>query len=172
MIFALWLLLAAAPVPEVVLTNDVVEIQPSEWRPFNFTVTHVPMQLKCTFQSISPEGKVRLVVLSKSDLQQFARNQANGFLRASPEASNGTLPVEIREPGEYAVLMINGSALPKPTQIHLFVAEEFAPRIAGPTPRYLSDQRRMVTLLLSFLGFFATVSWSASKLLRAMRGAK
>ena len=165
---ALWLL-ALALQPPAVLVDAVVQIPPSDWREFDFPIEQTPVDVKCTFDAKAEPGAVRVVFLSKYDLQQFARNLPYGFLRSSPEQSHGVLGVSIRQPGDYALLVINGSKSLTPTQVHLQLESEPTKVANTPSVSYLSPRRRVITLLLSFFGFFVMVSWSAARLLKAMR---
>ena len=169
MTLALWLLALALQSP-VVLTDAVVQIPPSDWREFDFPVEQTPVDVRCTFEAVSETGAVRVVFLSKYDLQQFARNLPYGFLRSSPEQRRGVLGVSIRQPGDYVVLVINGSQSSTPTQVHLQLESEPTKAANTPPVSYLSPRRRVITVLASFFGFFVMVGWSASRLLRAMRG--
>jgi hypothetical protein len=163
-------LLALALQSPVVLEDAVVEIPPSDWREFDFPIEQAPMDVNCHFEVVTQPGAVRVVFLSKHDLQQFARNLPYGFLRSSAEQDHGVLGVSIRQSGDYALLVINGSNSPASAQVHLQLESEPV-KVENTLPvRYLSPRRRVITLLASFIGFFVMVSWSASRLLKAMRG--
>jgi hypothetical protein len=53
-------------------------------------------------------------------------------------------------------------------RVHLRVSLDFSGR-AGETIQYLSPQRRLTVILISFAVFFGIVTWSARKLLAAVK---
>jgi hypothetical protein len=64
--------------------------------------------------------------------------------------------------------VIDNRGLRAPLRVHLRVWLDFSPRSAQDVG-YLSRERRLAVILISFAVFFGIVTWSARKLLHAIR---
>jgi hypothetical protein len=65
-------------------------------------------------------------------------------------------------------VVINNRESRVPVQVHLRVWLDFSARAAQGVG-YLSPERRLAVILISFAVFFGIVTWSARKLLQATR---
>src|SRR5262249_29387711 len=104
---------------------------------------------------------------SRADLERLRADQPHGFLAASQPVPAGSLTYRLHRPGEYAVV-IDNRGLQAPVRVHLWVWLDFSERSAQGVG-YLSPQRRLGVILISFAVFFAIVTWSARKLLEATK---
>jgi hypothetical protein len=98
-----------------------------------------------------------------SEFHEFDRGLGHDTLVVTPDGRSGDLRRIIDVSGEYAVVVVNGKRSPAAT-----VSFEVRTSV-NPDARTLSPRRRLTVILLSFAFFFVTVTWSARKLLRAMR---
>lgn len=161
---ALFILLAGA---RVELVDEVYTIPPSEWRYVQVDLKQTPVSVHCNFQVVSRVAQVRVALLSRADLERLRADQPHGFLAASQPAATGSLAYRLHRAGEYAVV-IDNRGLQAPVRVHLRVWLDFSQRSAQGVG-YLSRERRLAVILISFAVFFAIVTWSARKLLKATR---
>jgi hypothetical protein len=161
----LLLLLPAAT--RVTAVDEVYTIPPAEWRYVPMELKQTPVALSCDFEVAGNGLPVRVALLSQADLERLRADQPHGFLAASPPATRGSFGFGLHHPGTYAVVVDN-RALRSPVRVHLRVSLDFSGR-AGETIQYLSPQRRLTVILISFAVFFGIVTWSARKLLAAVK---
>lgn len=166
---ALWLLLLPSLLDPAVLANGTYQIPPGEWRSLHFPVSHVPLRLECRFQVLSHPGAARALLLAREDLEHFAAHQPYGYLTGTGEQSRGSFRFDIRQTGTFAVLLINSSASRLPSPVQLYVTLGPFPASPGPNVTFLSPGRKLATIALSVGGFLALLTWSVTRLLRAMR---
>lgn len=154
--------LRAAP-GTAVLTDDVYELPPAEWRWVRFEIRHRPATVECRFGTVG--GLAHAELVSRPDLELLRDHRRHDVLASTDNLKSGEFSQYIEEPGEYAVVIENGSQ--RPIAVRLNVALSFgAPK---PVSRYLSPTRRLTVILVSFVMFFAIVTFSARALLRAMK---
>ena len=170
MIFS-WMLLAALFVPtsqQVVLTDDVYSVPAGEWRYVEFVVSQQPAAVRCDLDLVSggPAG-VRVELLDRSNLELYTNRKPHQFLAAAAVASQTLILQAFHSPGTYAVAMINNAGHQARVRLHLAMDFSGIGQTAGAS--YLSPQRRLTVILLSFAAFFAMVTFSARKLLRAIK---
>lgn len=165
----LWLLLTPAIASCSVLANDTYQIPPGEWRSLNFPVTVAPSRVECRFEVQVQPGAARAVLLSREDLERFASHRPYGYLAASGKQSRGTFRYDVRQTGTFAVLLINSSAGRTASPVHFFLALGPVPAAPGPAVQFLSPGRKLATVTASLLLFLTLLTWSLSRLLRAMR---
>jgi hypothetical protein len=158
MIAALLFLLAAFS--RVDLIDENFEIPASDWRYVPRPVTQQPAMVDCVFQSDRPDARVRLVLLSLADLNAWRTGRDHQEIANTSPGPRGTLRLSIHEVDTY-VAIENRS--PRPVQVRLRVFLE------QPQVRYLSRGRQLAVIVISFGVFFAIVSLSARKLLKATR---
>jgi hypothetical protein len=147
--------------------DEVYTIPPAEWRYVEVQLKQTPVTVNCDFRVLAKGEQVRVALLRRVDLERLRADQAHGFLAASAPAQAGRLSHRLETPGEYAVVVDN-RALRSPEKVHLRVSLEFAGRPTQGVGK-LSPQRRLAVILISFAVFFGIVTWSARKLLKAMK---
>jgi len=141
----------------VELLNENFEIPANDWR-------YVPLNresalVSCDFQS-GPDARVRVALLTRGELDARRAGRDYEEIGATPVGPRGILRVAVHEPDAY-VLIENRA--PQPAKVHLRVFLE------EPQVRYLSRGRQLAVIVISFGVFFAIVSFSARKLLKAIR---
>jgi hypothetical protein len=142
-------------------------LEPDDYRWQKITIRQTPSQVDCHFEVLSGSPSVHLELLPMSEFRQFDRGLEHETLVATPDGRNGDFRRIIDVSGDYAVVVVNAKRAPTAT-----VAFEVRTTVnpsGRETARTLSPQRRLSVILISFVFFFVTVTWSARTLLRAMR---
>jgi hypothetical protein len=158
MIAALLFLLTAAP--RVLLVDKVFEISAMQWRYWDHPLSSEPALLSCQFESERPDTRVRVALVSRRELDKWLRGRDHDEIGSTPPGPGGMLRVAAHDPETYVVIENLGL---RPAGVHLRVFLE------EPPVRYLSRGRQLAVLAISFGVFFAIVSLSARKLLKAVR---
>ena len=156
MIAALLFLLASYSTVEVVNEDFVI---PAHDRWAVGDPIDRPARIDCDFQS-SPGTRVRVVLLTSEAWQAWLAGQSHDEIIATAVGSHGSLSQYVREPGTSVVIHNLGD---QPARVRLRVFLE------QPNVRYLSRGRQLAVIIISFGVFFAIVSLSARKLLKAAR---
>jgi hypothetical protein len=164
---ALLLLLAAlslrAAPASAVLTDDMYQLPPGEWRWVRFEIRQRPAAVECHFETTA--GEVRAELLNRPDLELFRDHRQHDALASTAVLPAGSFSQYIEAPGEYAVVIEDAGR--QPVAVHLNVTLTFG--VPKPVARYLSPNRRLTVILVSFVMFFAIVTLSTRALLRAMK---
>ena len=160
--FAPLLLLAVPAFGAAVLTDDIYHVPPVPV--VRFEIHRQPATVDCSFRTLDG-GEARAELVSAADLDLFRHHRSYDELASTETDRSGTFSRYLQEPGEYAVVVESSTS--QPVTLHLTVALSFEP--SHPISRYLSPQRRLTVILISFAAFFAIVTFSARALLRAMR---
>jgi hypothetical protein len=142
-------------------------LEPGDYRWQTIAIRQTPSQVDCHFEVLSGDPSVHVELLPLSEFRQFDRGLEHDTLVVTPDGRNGDFRRIIDVSGQYAVVVVNGKRAP-PAMVSLEVRTSVNPG-AGDTARTLSPQRRLTVILISFAFFFVTVTWSARKLLRAIR---
>ena len=158
---AVSLVSAAGP---VVLTDDVYQLAPGDWRWVRFDIRQRAATAICGFQSTGG-GQVRAEIVNRSELDAVRQRKPHEALAQFGPAGAGYIRHLIQDPGEYAAVIENKDS--HPIAVHITVALDLAPPRSAA--RTLSPTRRLTVIIVSFVCFFAIVSLSARALLRAMR---
>jgi hypothetical protein len=166
-ILALILLLwtgPAAGAQRVDLVDEVYNVPAHEWRYLDFTLKQLPVAIAAEYDVIGGNGSdVRLLLVHLPDARRVRERHLNAPLIATPPSVHGKLNHHLRVAGDYVVVIDNRSGA-APAPVHLRVNLNF-----GPVITYLSPQRRLTVIVVSFIVFFGIVGWSARRLMRAMR---
>lgn len=155
-------LLQAASGPAI-LTDDAYDLPPGEWRWVRFEIRHRPATVECSFGSAA--GEVHAELVNRPDLELFREHRRHDTLAYTDNLRAGGFHHYIEEPGQYAVVIENPGK--EQVRVHLKVALSFGP--PRPVSRYLSPTRRFTVILVSFVAFFAIVTFSTRALLRSMK---
>jgi len=163
------LLIAAST--SVELVDEVYRIPPAEWKYVEVNLRQNPALVAASFQvesgAGSAAGTVRLALMTRADLANLRDGLPHGLLAVTPGGRSGGFEFRVRGPGDY-VLVVDNRSSKQPARVHLRVALDFA-RPAGPLVTRLSRQRQLTVIALAFAFFFAVVTYSARKLLRAAK---
>jgi hypothetical protein len=156
MIAAVVLWLAVAPPIELV--NQVYEIPGRQWRYVELPANPPGAVLSCMFQASG--SPVRVVLIGHEELETWQAGRGHPGLAATKPGLAGNLRVPVHEP-DVNLAIDNSGALP--AKVHLVVFRQ------EPPVRYLPRERKLAVILISFGVFFAIVTFSARKLLKAIR---
>lgn len=157
------LLVLVAPGSQT-LTDEVFQIPAKEWRYIAVTVKQVPARVDCDFRVISGAGAVRVALVNADGLDDWKRGNRNATGAPAPQ---GGFSRVVSVADEYAVIVENGGR--GDASVRLRVSLDSSGR-GQPQAKYLSREKRLAVIVISATVFFAIVSYSAKKLLGAVRG--
>jgi len=151
------ILLALSGRVEVV--DQVYQIPAADWRYVDLGPMRRPVIIKAAF-SVESGPPVRLMALTRSDLDRMSHGEPYSPLRAL-ESQGGSVEQRIAQPvGEYAVALENRGS--QPASVHLRILLDFGDQ--------LSPERRLTVIAVSLAVFFGLVGFSAVRLLRVANG--
>ncbi len=165
---ALATLLLLAASTSVDLVDDLYQIPAAEWKYVEVNLRQRPATIAANFEVRSGSDQVRLALMTRNDLDRMRGNLPYGVLAITPASSHGAFAFRVRETGDYVLVVDNRAAKAKASEVHLFVALDFADS-AGSGITQLNPRRQVTVILLSFAFFFAVVTYSARRLLRGLR---
>ena len=147
-----------------ILRDDVNVVPPGEWRYDIFVLKdQLPATVDCTFVVGSP-GRARVELMTRDNLQSMLHG---GEYESIVESESGRLVREIGLPGEYA-LVVRNKEKQREARVALRLSLDFSGR-APVKARYLSPERKLAVVLISFFGFLGIITLSTRKVLIAMR---
>ena len=156
----------------VELVDEVYQIPPAEWKYVEVNLRQNPALVAASFQvapgATSGSDKVRLALMTRADLAHLREGLPHGLLAVTALGNAGALAFRVREPGDYVLVVDNRASQARPAAVHLRIALDFASPFAPEVTR-LSRQRQTTVIVLAFAFFFAVVTYSARKLLRAAK---
>jgi hypothetical protein len=158
MIAALLFLMAAFARADLI--DETFEIPAGDWRYVPRPLTEEPAMVDCIFQCGRPDAQVRLVLVSHAGLNAWRTGRDHDEIAATPAGPRGTLRTSVHDADTYVAIE---NRAPQPVRVRLRVFLE------QPRVRYLSRGRQLAVIAISFGVFFAIVSFSARKLLKAIR---
>jgi hypothetical protein len=161
-----WLCLLIPP-HTVDLVDEVYRIPAGEWRYVEVSLRQRPASISAQLEAQGKARDLRAAILTRADLGRLGRDRPYGVLASSPPGPSARLGYYVRDPGEYAVVLDNRDS-DAPATVRLHVWLDFGPPF-GQSSDGLSPQRRLTVILVSFIGFFAIVTWSARRLLQSIR---
>ncbi len=160
-----WIVLLAAST-SVDLVDEVYQIPASEWRYVEIELKQKPALVTATYQVEAGAREVRLALLRREDLDRLREDLPHGHLEETLPGASGRLDYQVLQPGVYVILVDNRAA--SPTGVHLRVRLDFGAS-PGPQAALLSRPRQLAVILISFAVFFGIVTFSARRLLRAIK---
>jgi hypothetical protein len=154
------LLFLLATFARVDTVDENFEIPARDWRYVPRPVTQEPAMVDCVFQAERPDAQVRLVLLTQADLSAWRVGRDHEEIAATPAGPRGALRTPVHDRDTY-VAIENRAARSVRVRLRVFLEQQQV--------RYLSRGRQLAVIVISFGVFFAIVSLSARKLLRAIR---
>ena len=154
------LLLMLAAFGRVDLIDSTYDIPASDWRYVPRPVTQEPTWVDCIFDAGRPDARVRVVLLSHDDLNRWRLGSDHEELATTPVGPRGMLRMSVHDPDTYLAIENRGSRAAS-VRLRVFLEQ--------PRARYLSTGRRVAVILISLGVFFGIVTFSARRLLRAIR---
>ncbi len=165
MIALAWLFLLAAT-NSVELVDEVYQIPADDWRYVEVALQQQPALVEAEYRTEGGAGDVRVALLRGSDLERLRHEEAHGVLALTTVGSAGRLRFYVHDPGRYAVVVDNSGQ--NAARVRLHVKLDFG-GVRGQPVTVLSPRRQMTVILVSFGVFFAIVSWSARRLMKAVK---
>jgi hypothetical protein len=159
---ALILLLAASRVD---LVDEVYQIPAAEWRYVDIGLKQQPALVTARYRVTSGPASVRLALLPAEELEKLRAGAPHGVADLTPEGREGGLSYAVRDAGDYVLVIDNQGRAPATVRIQISL--DFARR--GPAVTQLSPRKQVTIVAISFLVFFGIVTFSARRLLRAVR---
>lgn len=156
---AVFFLLAGSA--QTVLVDEPFTVPAAEWRFLDVVLKQTPLKLECVYGA---KTGVRVAVISERELERFRSGNRPPGLAARPFQTSGRLEERISAPGRYAVVIENSRNPGISAQVRLKVTLDFLQQVG-----YVPPGRKLAVILISFAAFFAIVTYSARRLLRAIR---
>lgn len=128
------------------------------WVPLNIRQT--PVRVEVTFRVSNGQETVHAELLPEAAFRPMQKGLPHQALGATTEAMTGAIERIIEDPGIYRVVIANKNGA-KPALVTWRVSTALKPSV---TTTELTPKRRMGTILVSFLLFFAMVGYSGWKL--------
>lgn len=161
----LCMLLVASPA-SVELLDETSTIAAGKWNFYpSMRLRQLPVQVGATFETLSPGGKVRLAMLLHEDTERLFKDSPHGVLAATPTASTGAFLFRVQHPDDYDIVVDNREGT-RDVTVRVRVSLDFAP--PGSEVVTVSRTRQLTVVALSFMFFFAVVTYSARRILRAI----
>ena len=146
---------------KVELVNGDYQIAPADWQWVPVNVLQRPAMFSATYQVHAGSQDVRLLLMRRADLDDMP----HGSLAETPEARAGGMSHYLRDLDQYGLVVENTNRR-LPATVHLSIWLDFAQRNSVQT---LSPARQLTVIVISFVVFFGIVTWSARKLLLALK---
>jgi hypothetical protein len=157
MIAALLFLAAYLPID---LINESYEVPAHDWRYVPRPLVQEPVEVDCVFTAETRDAQARVALVSGEDLSAWRAGHEHDELATTAVGARGALRVLVHDSDTYVAIENRGQ---QPVRVHLRAFAE------QPYVRYLSRQRKLAVILISFGVFFAIVTLSARRFLRGMR---
>jgi hypothetical protein len=154
------LLLAAST--NVQLVDEVYRIPARDWRWVPVSLRQKPALISARYQVHGDSTEVRLKLIRRADLE---KGQDARALSATNFKPGGHLLYQVMTPDDYVIVVENHGETP--AEVLLRIGLDFSR--AGPRVTRLSPLRQFTVIAISFAVFFGIVTWSARRLLRAVR---
>jgi hypothetical protein len=162
-----WIVLLAAST-SVDLVDEVYQIPSEGWFCVPIDLRQQPALVAGGFHVEAGSQNVRLILVTQTEFQRLRNDLPHGLLAVTATGRSGAFRYRVRHTGDYVLVVDNRSNKQVPTTVRLRVALDFA-HPTGPEFTLLSSQRQLTVIVLSFAFFFAAVTYSARKLLRAAK---
>jgi len=164
MAFACMLLLAASPRSEVV--DEVHQIPAGDWKFKEIHLRQEPARISASYEVLEGSTKVRLALMPHEDLERMSEDLP-GSIAITGEGRSGSFVDRIRRRGDYVVVLDNQDGK-RASRVRLRVGLDFGPG-SGSEVRRLTPRRQFTVVAISCAVFLGIVTFSARRLLRAMR---
>lgn len=159
------MLLLASPA-SVELLDETSTIAAGKWNFYpSMKLRQLPARVIANFDVLSPTGEVRLAMLLHQDTERLFKESPHGVLAATEPGRTGVLRYRVPHPDDYDIVVDNRSGAHDVT-VRVRVSLDFSP--TGPEAATASPVRQFVVISISFVFFFAVVTYSARRILRAI----
>jgi hypothetical protein len=134
------------------------------WVPLH--IRRAPVQVDASFQVARGGPTVHMEIVAERDFRPMQRGLNHDALSATELAMSGTLRYRFDAPGDYRVILTNKNGA-APALVNWRVSTDLNP---APVATELAPRRRVVTIVVSFLLFFAMAGYSGWRLRIAAHG--
>jgi hypothetical protein len=152
---ALLLALAVCPAAQ---DSDPVSLTDFLWVPVRARQT--PLQVDVSFTVIKGNNTVHAELIADEDFRPMQHGQSHDSLAITNTGGAGAFRRIIEEPGNYRVVIVNGSPA-QPAMVRLNVSTEVNP---AATTTELTPKRRLAVIGVSLLLFLGMLGYSGWKL--------
>jgi hypothetical protein len=162
-----FLALLAAATLSLPLVDDSISIGPSDWRYVEVVLKQKTATVDCEFRLLSQGSGLRALLVERAELDRLRAGHAPRELAATAVQTAGRLHLRLPARGDYALVFQNPDRRLR-LEAHVRVSLDFSGREA-PQARVLPPGRRAAVVAISFALFFAVVTWSARRMMGALR---
>ena len=154
-----------AATTSVELADEVYRIPPHYWRYMELGLKQRPALVNARFEVDEGPPRVRLALMTQDDLERLRTGLPHPLLAVTATGPSGRVLYDLPQAGDYVLVVENrGSA---EAVVHLRVLLDFSGR-HSLTVTQITPRRRAVVVGISLAVFFAIVTYSARRLLRAI----
>ena len=161
----IWMLAAATRVD---LVDEIYEIPGSDWKYVELDLRQKPATVIANYFVEAGSEDVRIALMTREDLERLREDAPHGVIALTQAGHNGSFQYRVRHRGGYAVVVDSRAPKGKSSAVRLRVSLEFAPT-GVPDVTRVSPGRQLTVIAISFLFFFSVVTYSARRLLKAVR---
>jgi hypothetical protein len=170
---ALLLVSVAAPAArrKETLIYSRFDVDPGEWRYFEFPSKAGEARLEVRFDVLSPKNGlgIRATLLSAGEFEKFREKQPHQDIQATSYRRAGSLRVRLSEPGDYVVVVDNRQDAQRRSRVDLEVTLTTGPDPESLPVAYASPRKRLIVVTLSLAGFAVIAGLAGRALWRATR---
>jgi len=163
LILAPLFLLAASAGSE--LMDEVHQIPAGDWKYVEVELHQQPARISASYEVLSGSSNVRVALMLREDLERM-RDDLPGSIAVTPPGRSGHFSDRVRRRGDYVVVLDNQAGR-QAARVRLRVGLDFG--AGAPEVGRLTPQRQWTVVVISCVAFLGIVSYSARRLLRAMR---
>jgi hypothetical protein len=161
-------LLAVAGAPLRFVDEDRYRIKPGDLEIVHLPLRKNPAVVNVSYAVQAGSDKVRVLLVGQDDFYQaqsdLARLPDEAVLASTPRGKSGSFEQRVARKGDYVIVLDNRAGRENGAVVQMRVAFDY------PKVTQLSPERQFTVIAISFLSFFAVVTYSARKLLKATRG--
>jgi hypothetical protein len=155
------ILLLLAGSTTVELVDQSYEVPPFEARYNEVPLQHDPAVISAAYESSSGSADVKLELMRRQDLDLAHADPSRGYVATTAAGASGRLAYRVTQPGEYVIVVYNLAAVPAVVHVRVWLEFRDVMRI--------SPQRQLTVIAISFAFFLGIVTFSARRLLRAVK---
>ena len=144
------------------LFDETATIARGNWNFYQVNLRQRPATVEAAFDVLSGARQVRLVLMTHDEAQRMHAGEAHRELAATAAGARGSLSFTVARPDDYA-LVVDNRAGSESAAVRVRASLDFARAKRVPW------ERQAVVIALSFAFFFGVVTFSARRVMRAMR---
>jgi hypothetical protein len=166
-----WLAAPAAAARRDSLIFSRFDIDPGEWRYFEFPAKQKDVRLEVQFEVLWPKGSegVRVRLLSEPEFRRFRNRQTHQEIGSTPYQRDGRWRIRLAEPALYALVIEARPQDRQKSRVQFEVTLDSGPEPENLPVKYASPRTRLIVVSVSAAGFLLIVVLWGQALLRAVR---